>query len=283
MMRTSRRLPAIVVLCLMCPLAHADAQSVSAAEKEALGRLRVDRGGRADEIEPALRVADEAGAKGLPVAPLVSKIREGLAKNADPARIQAVVRQMATHLETADGLLREVPPAGGVDRVAALVLLADALGGGVTAAEVGDIRTLAARAATAPLTADALAGAAKGLAFIKAAQLPAGEGAALMAEAARQGYRSHEMADVGREIKRRERDYRESRASLGAVRDAIARGTRPEQLFREGRAATTERPEAGRPESTTSRPEPAVRPERPAPPERPQRPERPERPTKREE
>ena len=99
-----------------------------------------------------------------------------------------------------------------------------------------------------------------------------------MAEAMRQGFRSQEILDLGREIKRREADYRAGRASLRALRDAIARGDRPEQLFRDARVETTARPAAARPDAT--RPDapverPVARPETPQRPEQPVRPERP--------
>ena len=76
----------------------------------------------------------------------------------------------------------------------------------------------------------------------------------------------NEMLDLGREIKRREADYRSGRATLRSLRDAIARGTRPETLLRDSRAVAIERPAATRPTTTD-------RPERPV--DRPQRPERP--------
>jgi hypothetical protein len=113
----------------------------------------------------------------------------------------------------------------------------------------------------------------RGLSFIKEARLSATEGTAVMSEAARGGFRSLDMVDLGREIKikRRERDFREGRASLRALREAIARGSRPEQLLRERRARNTDRPAGARRDPAT-RPEPAARPERPRPPDRPDRP-----------
>jgi len=256
----------VVALCGVAWPEMSAAQSVSASEREALVRLRVDRGGRAEEVDALLRQVDEAAAKGLPAAPLTNKIREGLAKGYDPQRIEPVVRQMATHLATADQLMREMAPSAGVGRDASVTLLAESLGGGVTP---GDVRELGRSGK--PASADGLASAAKGLSFIRDAKLPAAEGTAVIAEAVRQGFRSHEVLDLGREIKRRERDYLAGRANLRALREAIARGDRPEQLFRDSRPAAVERPAATRPEA------PVERPERPGRPEAPQRPERPER------
>lgn len=249
------------------------AQSVSASEREALVRLRADRGGRAEDVDALIRQADEAAANGLPVGPLTNKIREGLAKGADPKRIELVIRQMATHLETADRLMREIEPTfGGTGREASVTLLAESLGGGVTPDEVRELGRLTPPSGKPPMSAESLAGAAKGLSLIKDAQLPVAEGAAVIAEAVRQGFLSHEILDLGREVKRRENDYRAGRARLQTLRDAIARGDRPGQLFRDSRTDTVDRPAPGRPETPVDRP---GRPEVPPRPEERVRPERP--------
>lgn len=228
----------------------------------------------AQEREALVRQAEAAGARGLPVAPLMNKIREGIAKKHDAKQIELVVSQRIVHLETADGIVREVEPgAAGALRESALTVLLDALESGLTADE---IRALQQQLGQAPPAQD-LAGAAKGLAFIKEARLPVNEGTTVMAEAIRQRFRSFDMQDLGREIKRREADYRSGRASLRALRDAIARGTRPDVLLRDSRSVVVERP-AVRP--TTDRPErttPIDRPQRTdRPPDRP-----PDRPTDR--
>ena len=248
------------------------AQSVSPSERDALVRLRVDRGGRAEDVDPLIRHADETAAKGLPAGPLTNKIREGLAKGHDPKRIELVIRQMALQLETADQLLREMSPSpAGAGREASVTLLAESLGGGVTSNDVRELGRQARQSTKPPLTAEGLASAAKGLSFIKDAKLPAAEGTAVIAEAVRQGFRSHEVLDLGREIKRRERDYLAGRATLRALREAIARGDRPEQLFRDSRTETIERPAATRPETPVERPGRPDAPQRPEPPERPER------------
>jgi len=259
---------AIVLSALPCL-----AQGIAAGEREAIMRLAADRGMAADDAGALLRPVEDAGAKGLPVAPLANKVREGLAKGVDPKRIDTVVRQLAGHLGTADALLRELNLTEGPVRDEPVTLLADALGGGVSTDEVRELRRQAQPAAATPLPSDSLAGAAKGLSLIKSASLPATEGTAVMAEAVRHGYRSHELLEVGRQVKRRERDYRDGHASLRALREAIARGERPEQIFRATGAADVERPAATRPEGTTERPTRPARPEAVRP-ERPQRPGR---------
>ena len=263
-----------VVFAIVLTAVPCLAQGLAAGDRDTILRLAADRGVSADETGELLRALDEAGEKGLPVAPLANKLREGLAKGVEPMRIAAVVKQMAGHLGAADALVRELNVTAGPAREDAVTLLADALAGGVSADEVRELRRQAQPSATAPLPSDSLAGAAKGLSLIKSASLPAADGTAVMAEAVRHGYRSHEMLEVGRQVKRRERDYRDGRASLRALREAIARGERPEQIFTATRAADVERPAATRPEAGTERPARPVRPETPVRPERPQRPGR---------
>ena len=250
----------LVVLCGLIAPAISAAQSVSASEREALDRL-----------------VAEAAAKGLPAAPLTNKIQEGFAKGADPKRIELVVRQMATNLETADRLVREIGSAtAGEGREASVTLLAESLGSGITPDEVRELRRVAqatSNTSKPPMSAESVAGAAKGLSLIKEARLPVPEGTAVIAEAVKQGFRSREIVDLGREVKRREADYRAGSASLRALRDAIARGERPDQLFRDSRTDAVERPAATRPETPVDRP--AARPETPQRPEQPVRPERP--------
>jgi hypothetical protein len=274
---TAALLAAVVAMGWPCGAA---AQSVSPAERDELVRLRTERGGRAEEVDMLLRQADEAAAKGLPVAPLTNKIREGFAKGYDAARIEVVIRQMAGHLETASGLMREiVPAAAGAERETAVTLLAEAVAGGVTVDDVRSLSETTGRSGNPPMSADLLAAAAKGLSFVKEARLQVAEGAAVMAEAVRQGFRSYEILDIGREVKRREADFQSGRASLRALRDAIARGERPADLFTDSRIEAAERGSTpARPEGAVNRPERPVRtePQRPEPvrPEQPVRPER---------
>src|SRR5262249_53130237 len=96
------------------------------------------------------------------------------------------------------------------------------------------------------------------------------------AEAVKQGYRSAEILSLAREVRRHEADYRAGRASLTALRDAIARGNRPEQLFRDAPTPRVERPAtAPRPDAPVEGP--AARPDSQRP-EQPRRPENVDRP-----
>jgi hypothetical protein len=230
----------------------------------------------ASDRDALVRVATELSAKGVPLAPLINKVNEGLAKGAAPQRIEAVVRQMAMHLETADRLLRETDPSSARSE-GAVTLLAEAFGGGVTLEETRELNRQTQVQGKPRVPTDMLASAAKGLSFIKEARLPVTDGIAVIAEGVRQGFRPHQVLDLGREVRRRESDFRAGRATLRALRDAIARGERPEQLFRDARTEAIERPSATRPDPVTERPQ-RERPQRPDPPQRPERPETPQRP-----
>lgn len=248
------------------------AQAVSAGEREALARQVVARGGNADDLDVVVRLVDDAAAGGVPSPPLVNKIREGLAKNVPLVRIEPVVRQLAIDLRTADGLLAELVTGAAMDRRLAVTRLGEALGSGVTPDEV---RALVRRGDATGVTrsADALAAAARGLAFIKEARLLVAEGTEVLVEATRRGFRDFELVDLGREVKRREVDYQAGRATLRALRDAIVRGERPERLFPPVRPEVADRPAVTRPDAV----ERPVRPETPVRPEQPERPGVPER------
>ena len=113
----------------------------------------------AQSVDDLNRLADEAAARGLPAAPLTNKIREGLAKGAQPQRIEVIVRQMTAHLQIADRLIREVYPASArPGRDAAVTLLAESFGTGATVDEVRELHRQAQTSGRPPLSADGLAG-----------------------------------------------------------------------------------------------------------------------------
>lgn len=101
---------------------------------------RAQEGGRADALaDPAAREAIRAvvarlDARGVPTAPLATKVREGLAKQAPPARIAVAVEALATRLEQAHAALAI---ATSTDEVAAG---AGALQGGVSATTLRELR-----------------------------------------------------------------------------------------------------------------------------------------------
>ncbi len=275
----------------------AAAQALSARDLEDIARLRTAQNRSVEEVNALIDIVDTAGKRGLPLEPLVNKIKEGLAKGVEPARIEPVLREMAGRLETAQETLKELSGRGLVDagssgRQRAVEVLAEALARGASPDEVRQIGRLA-QEGKPRLTPDALASGAKSLAVMKEGGVPAREGLSLVADALRQGFRPSELADLSRELKRR---GREGRLPLQAVHDAIKRGDRPDQIFREDRRGPgggsgdrLDRSERGerlredrssRGDGRPDRLEHLERPERidrSGPSERPERPERPDR------
>jgi hypothetical protein len=99
------------------------------------------------ETRTAVRtlIAD-AAARGLPTAPLVTKVREGIAKRAAPDRIRAATASLAERLGVAAAALAPSPTPD------ELTAGADALQVGVSAATLREMRTLWPRKAlTVPL------------------------------------------------------------------------------------------------------------------------------------
>ncbi|HEV7992432.1 MAG TPA: hypothetical protein VGP25_11450 [Gemmatimonadaceae bacterium] len=94
------------------------------------------------------RELGQARARGLPVEPLVSKVREGLLKRARPDRIHSAVVVLAGRLDSARSAL------GVASNTAELVAGADALGAGADVAALRAVRTASgARDVAAPLGA----------------------------------------------------------------------------------------------------------------------------------
>ncbi len=211
-------------------------QSILPPDLDDIARLSAAQGRSAEEIKPLIELANKAGERGLPPGPLVNKIKEGLAKGIEPARIEPVLREMAGRLETAQEILKELSGRGLVDagsggRQRAVEVLAEALARGVVPDEVREIGRLA-REGRLRLTQEALASGAKSLAVMKEGGVPSREGLSLVTEALRQGFRPSELVDLSRELKRR---GREGGLPLQAVQEAVKRGDRPDQIFREDR------------------------------------------------
>ncbi len=259
-------------------------QSILPQDLDDIARLSAAQGRSAEEIKPLIELANSAGERGLPPRPLVNKIKEGLAKGIEPVRIAPVLREMAGRLGTAQETLKELSGRGVIDpasggRQRAVEVLAEALARGASPDEVHEIGRLA-QEGKLRLTPEALAFGAKSLAVMKEGGVPSREGLSLVTEALRQGFRPSELADLSREIKRR---GREGGLPLQAVQDAVKRGDRPDQLFREGRQGPggggdrLDRGDRGERlrEDRGSRGD--GRPERLEHPERPERPERPDR------
>lgn len=227
----------LIVAALWWPTVAVQAQTLSAQDREEINRLRASQGHSAEEVNQLLEQVSRAGEKGLPTEPLANKVKEGLAKGVEPKRIDSVLRQLVTHYESAHELLQESAAKGMIDqsqgnRQRALESLAEAFGRGATVEEVQELARTGQRQGQ-KLSQDTLAVGAKSLAMIKEAKIPSKEGAAVVAEGMRQGYRPAELADLAREMKRRGQDFREGRLTTQSIRDQISKGNRSDRLFQD--------------------------------------------------
>ncbi len=214
------------------------ADSLSTQDREEINRLRSVQGHSAEEVNALLEQVTKAGEKGIPTEPLANKVKEGLAKGVEPKRIDPVLRQLVTHFESAHDVLQESISKGMVDsslgnRQRALEGLAEALSRGATAEEVRELAKTAQGGGT-KVSQESLASGAKSLAILKEAKIPSKDGTALIAEGMRQGYRSAELGDLAREIKRRGADIQQGRMNLQTIKDQVSKGQRADRIFHDG-------------------------------------------------
>lgn len=254
-----------LTLSLVLLAAHPAWAQVSASDRSEIVRLAQSRGVAETAVTVIVQDVDRAAAEGIPQTPLLNKVKEGLSKGYPPERVQGVVKELISQMETARDMLGTV--ADDTVRVRAIVVLAEAVGRGVTRPEFQELRRLAEQP-TLP-AADRLALGAKTWALFKEAGFATTSALPLVAEAIRQGFRDADMMALAREATRRRQDL--SPAGLERAREAVRRGERPERVFPPRDATQTpERPRTERP-ATTERP---AAPERPAPTDVPQRPGR---------
>ncbi|MBX3333589.1 MAG: hypothetical protein KF876_05660 [Nitrospira sp.] len=210
------------------------AESLSDQDRAEINRLRAAQGHSSDDITSLIEQVNKAGERGLPVESLANKVKEGLAKGIDPKRIDPVLRQMTARLESAHEVLQEAKGRGLAEgnRQRALETMAEAFARGATADEVRELSRLS-QEGRHKATQEELAAGAKSLAVMKEGKISSNDGTALVGEGIKQGYRSSDLLDLGREVKRRGSDFQEGRASLKALREQVRRGERGDRLFKD--------------------------------------------------
>lgn len=199
-----------------------------------ISRLGESRGLSKEQVNRLIEHASQAGDRGLPSRTILNKIKEGLAKGVPPARVAPVLKDMVGKLEKAREVLGDLVGSGkgrNHGRQHAMEVLAEALGRGV---KPDDVRAIGQSSGQGKgkLTRESLAFGAKGLALTKEAGLSGKDGISLVGEAVRQGYRPNEILDLGREIKKRGREFREDRSRIRSLKKAIERGERSDKIFR---------------------------------------------------
>jgi hypothetical protein len=270
----------VLSLALLLPASPAFADALSIQDRDEINRLRSAQGHSPEEINQLLEQVSKAGEKGLPTEPLANKVKEGLAKGVEPKRIDPVLRQLVFHFESAQEVLREAGTRGMVEgnRQRALETMAEAFSRGATVDEVRELARLS-QDGKQKATQEVLAAGAKSLAVMKEGKIPSKDGAALVSEGIRQGYRPSELLDLSREVKRRGSDFQEGRASLQTLREQVSRGERSDRLFRDqdrsGSGGGDRLDRSGRGDSGRS--DQVDRPDRSGRSDRPERPDRPDR------
>lgn len=224
----------ILSMALTHWISPVQAESLSDRDRAEINRLRAAQGHSADDINPLLEQVTKAGERGLPVESLANKVKEGLAKGIEPKRIDPVLRQMTSRLESAHEVLEEAKSRGIAEgnRQRALETMAEAFARGATADEVRELSRLS-QEGRHKATQEELAAGAKSLAVMKEGKISSNDGTALVGEGIKQGYRSSDLLDLGREVKRRGSDFQEGRTSLKALREQVRRGERGDRLFKD--------------------------------------------------
>lgn len=222
----------IIIVGMTAPSVWAEPLTVQ--DRETITRLGSAQGRSENEIAPLLDHVNKAGERGLPTESLLNKVREGLAKGVEPKRIDPVLRQMTSRLESAHEVLQEAGSRGMEEgnRQRAIETMAEALARGTTADEVRELSRLS-QDGRHKATQEELAAGAKGLAVMKEGRVPSKDGTALVGEGMKQGYRASELLDLSREVKRRGSDFEEGRASLKTIREQVRRGERSDRLFKD--------------------------------------------------
>ncbi|MDH3504925.1 MAG: hypothetical protein OEZ41_04645 [Nitrospirota bacterium] len=230
------------------------AASLPTKDVQDINQLGQARGHASESINRLLEHAQQAIEQGLPERPIMNKIKEGLAKGASPERIQPVVRDMVRNLRDAREVLQDAASGGsgqgGTDNSRATEVMAEALGRGVT---VDEVRSLGRSGGKGRVNQETLAFGAKGLAMTKEAGVPGTEGIPVIGEALRQGFRTNELLDLGREIKKHGNEFRADRNRIQEVKKAVERGERPGKIFERDRQSGSGKGGGGRESRTEDR------------------------------
>ncbi len=234
-----------LVMTMVPQVSHS--ASLPSKDVQDINQLGQARGHAPESINRLLEHAQQAKDQGLPERLIMNKIKEGLAKGASPDRIQPVVRDMVGNLRDAREVLREANSGGseqgkgGSPR--ATEVMAEALGRGVT---VDEVRSLGRSKGKSRVNQEELAFGAKGLALTKEGGISGKEAIPVVEEALRQGFRSNELLDLGREIKKRGKEFRADRNRIQDIKRAVERGERPDKIFDRDRGSGSGRSGGGR-------------------------------------
>lgn len=174
--------PLLVVAASAVTLAYPAAVRAQQVAYAANAMLELDSATQA----AVLRELGRARSRGLPVQPLMAKVREGQVKRAAPERIRVAVAALATRLDSARSAL------GATSSVAEIVAGADAIAAGVGMPTLRSVRSASgARDLSAPLGA---------LAQLVASGVPTRRATEMILELLRRDAGSREMLAFGNAV-----------------------------------------------------------------------------------
>jgi hypothetical protein len=158
----------------------------------ALRGLLEARGFSATQTQAALAMLERANARGLPASALANRIREGMARRAEPSAILGVLSDRLSYLERADDMTRRCAKEGITvrDRERSLMRLADSFSMGVTP---GDIVSVLPAAARASRDLESVSGAAEVMGRLGRKGFPPGDTRDVLAAAAAAGWTRDQM------------------------------------------------------------------------------------------
>jgi len=147
------------------------------------------------QTQSLLVLLERADRRGLPVSALTNRVREGIARHAEPRAILGVVEDRLGQLEKADDVLRLCTRENVAvrDRERVLATLADAFAQGVTTEDAAELVAAAARVKG---DVEAVARGAEILGQLQRKGFAARDARAVVAEAIAQGWSTERMEDI---------------------------------------------------------------------------------------
>ncbi len=210
-----------------------DAVRAGVPERElsAIIQRGVGRGVPAPELARLLDVAAEAKRQELPIAPILDKLKEGLAKGAAPERIAAVASRMAGDLATSRDLIRRaeregVRAAAEEDRKRAIEAVADALGRGVSRQEVEELSRRVAGSSRRDATMSRLETGAQATADLVSMGLPPRDASETVGVALSRGLGRHDLERLREDLARERRRGGSLEKGAERIREDIQSGRR---------------------------------------------------------
>lgn len=187
---------AAIVMALLLPL-PSWGDEVPASAIESIMTRAQSRGFSRSSIDSLLRIARDAGGKGLYLEPIVDKIEEGLAKNVPPEGIErAALRVAAMVGEVQESLDAFLPSLNRREKKALIEAALEAREQGVSNADVREVLSSVSAGRGEPRGPDRIAQALDGAALLVSEGVEGPRAAQLMKESLSRGFTRDEMKEL---------------------------------------------------------------------------------------